>query len=93
VTLHGVATLHPKPTGACNMDLKNMSPEYIAMLDIMWNIQSPEELTEWMETLDERQMKMAASLRLLMIYEMIDMVTETPSEEDLASTRELLKNY
>lgn len=74
------------------MNLLNMSREHLVMLDKMWNIQSATDLDMWMKSLSDRELKMAESLRLMLIYEMIDESTSHLTHEDFTEVQELLKN-
>lgn len=61
------------------MQIDNLTPEQVEMLDFMWNeLDSYEEFEAWMECLDDAQRKDAEVLQRLIILEAF--------EEDLAQS-------
>ena len=52
------------------MQIENLTPEQVEMLDFMWNeLDTEEEFLEWYECLDSEQQSMADGLQRLVILE------------------------
>lgn len=57
------------------MEFKGLTPEQAEMLEIMWGIDTREELLRWIDTLKTlKERRMAHSLLLLVVYEGLDEV-------------------
>lgn len=63
------------------MEIKGLSPRQVEMLDIMWSLDSKEELYSWIDSLkSEKERRMAHVLLMLLVYEGLDeMVLEMDS--------------
>jgi hypothetical protein len=59
------------------------------MLQIMWSIDSKEQLNYWINSLTEKDRKTAASLLLLIQYE----VLESLIEDDYSEAKEVLSKF
>jgi len=55
------------------VEIKGLTPQQVAMLDIMWSIQSKEALYEWIEGLQsEKDRRTAHLLLVLLMLEGVD---------------------
>lgn len=55
------------------MQIKGLNAQQVAMLDVMWSIQSKEDLYVWVEGLStEADRKMAHVLMILLMLESVD---------------------
>ena len=59
------------------MKIENLTPDQVDMLDFMWTeIESYEDMLEWMATLDPADRKQAENLQRLMILEAAETLLE-----------------
>jgi hypothetical protein len=75
------------------MNIENLKPHQVKLLDKMWSIQTKEELDTWMTELDEIDLNTVIVLRQLMIYEFIDTATSIMKSEDFVSVNKLLSKF
>lgn len=76
------------------MQIENLTPEQVEMLDFMWNeLDTEEEYLEWYDALDKDQQRMAESLQRLMIMESIDEEMLQKNDTDLALARSVLDRF
>ena len=54
------------------IQLDNLTPEQVDMLDIMWALDTYEEYSAWLETLSEEDRRMADTLTKMIILEEMD---------------------
>lgn len=55
------------------MEMRGLTPEQAQMLDIMWSMDTREELLHWIDNLTTlREKKMAHTLLILIVYEGLD---------------------
>ena len=75
------------------MNIENLKPHQVKLLDKMWSIQTKEELDTWMADLDWADLNTVIVLRQLMIYEFIDTATSLMKSEDFVSVNKLLSKF
>ena len=75
------------------MNIDNLNPHQIALLNKMWSIQSKGELDIWMATLDASDLNIVIVLRQMMIYEFIDVATSSMKSEDFVEVNNLLSRW
>ncbi len=72
--------------------INGLSPRQVKMLDVMWNLQTPEDYFEWYESLTEPMQRQADILQRMLILAMSDeMVTE--DRRDYQEAREVLGKF
>ncbi len=57
--------------------IEGLTTEQYDMLEIMWSIDSPQEMTEWMDTLDTDEIRMVMTLKDVLLAHCLDAVDET----------------
>lgn len=75
------------------MNIENLSPHQVKLLDKMWSIQTKGELDIWMACLEEDDLNTVIVLRQLMIYEFIDAATSSMMSEDFVEVNNLLSQF
>lgn len=75
------------------MFLENLNQHQVELLDQMWNIQTKDELDTWMADLDEVDLNIVIVLRQLLIYEMIDVDTDSMKSEDFFEVNRMLSKF
>lgn len=75
------------------MNIENLKPYQVKLLDKMWSIQTKEDLDTWMAGLNETDLNAVIVLRQLMIYEFIDVATSIMKSEDFVSVNKLLSKF
>lgn len=71
------------------ININGLTPEEVQMLDIMWSIESQEDMQDWVDSLTREERLMVHRLRNLLIAEIIDY----DNVQDLSLAREVLKKY
>lgn len=71
------------------INIDGLSPEEIQMLDMMWSIETPEDMEDWLSSLNRQEKLLAYSLRMMLIAEMIDY----DLVQDLTLARNYLKKF
>lgn len=75
-----------------SINIENLTPYQVDMLDAMWACESMEEYMDWYNLLDEEDQEMADVLQHLVIMEtMEEMLSEVSSQ--YADVREYLKKF
>lgn len=70
------------------MKIDNLTPEQVEMLDTMWALESYEEFSAYLESLDTEDRKMAEALaQMVILAEMDDMVGQC------VEAKEVLKKF
>lgn len=69
--------------------LENLTPEQVDMLNIMWDLESEQEFSNWQETLDAEESQMCETLMTLVVLEAWD----REITDDLGPARKLLKKF
>lgn len=75
-----------------SIEIKNLTPEQVEMLDAMWACESSEEFLDWYNLLDDQQQAMADILQRLVILETMEEMLEEVSD-GYADVREYLKKF
>ena len=75
-----------------SIEIKNLTPEQVEMLDVMWACESSEEFLDWYNLLDDQQQAMADILQRLVILETMEEMLEEVSD-GYADVREYLKKF
>jgi hypothetical protein len=69
--------------------LTNLTPYQVEMLDLMWNLESMQEVEEWQSTLSPGDRVMSDTLMRMVLHEVVeDLVVE-----DLGLAREYLTRF
>ena len=71
------------------ININGLTPEEVQMLEMMWNIDSVEDMEDWVASLNREERLMVYRLRLLLITEMIDY----DAVQDLTLARNYLKKF
>lgn len=72
--------------------INGLSPRQVKMLDVMWNLQTPEDYFEWYESLTEPMQRQADILQRMLILAMSDdMIKE--DRRDYQEAREVLGKF
>lgn len=69
--------------------ITGLNSDEMAMLDIIWSLQSHEDHVNWLENLDSDELEMALSLTTLLALEVLDMEEKL----DLSSIKNYLKKF
>jgi uncharacterized protein YukE len=75
-----------------SIEIKNLTPEQVEMLDAMWACESSEEFLDWYNLLDDQQQAMADILQRLVILETMEEMLEEVSD-GYADVQEYLKKF
>ena len=72
------------------IEINNLTPYQVEMLDHMWSLDSVEEFLEWYDLLDEEDQKLADSLQQMIILAEVDnqMVVD-----DCKDAKDILKKF
>jgi len=73
------------------IQIHNLTPYQVEMLDHMWSLDSQEEYFQWYDLLDEGDQQMADLLMRMVILAEVDYITEVA--EDLSLAKEALKKF
>ncbi len=71
------------------ININGLTPEEVQMLDMMWSIESVEDMEDWVASLDRDERLLVYRLRMLLIAEMIDHDTV----QDLSLAKNYLKKF
>lgn len=71
------------------ININGLTPEEAQMLEMMWNIDSVEDMEDWVASLNREERLMVYRLRLLLITEMIDY----DAVQDLTLAKNYLKKF
>jgi len=75
-----------------SIEIKNLTPEQVEMLDAMWACESAEEYLTWYHLLDAEDQEMADVLQRMIILETMDEMLEEVSD-GYADVRAYLKQF
>lgn len=75
-----------------SIQIENLTPEQVEMLDAMWACESSEEYLDWYNLLDEQDQAMADVLQRLIILETMEEMLEDVSNQ-YQDVREYLKKF
>ena len=70
-------------------NINGLTPEEVQMLDMMWSIESVEDMEDWVASLNREERLMVYRLRMLLIAEIIDY----DNVQDLSQARDYLKKF
>lgn len=74
------------------IEIKNLTPEQVEMLDAMWACESAEEYLNWYHLLDAQDQDMADVLQRMIILETMDEMLEEVSD-GYSDVRAYLKQF
>lgn len=75
-----------------SIEIKNLTPEQVEMLDAMWACESAEEYLDWYHLLDAQDQDMADVLQRMIILETMDKMLEEASD-GYTDVRSYLKKF
>jgi hypothetical protein len=73
------------------IQINNLSPYEVEMLDHMWSLDTEEEYFEWWNLLDEEDQRLADSLQQMVILASADEVLE--EDNDYSEAKDYLKKF
>jgi hypothetical protein len=73
------------------IQINNLSPYEVEMLDHMWSLDTEEEYFEWWNLLDEEDQRLADSLQQMIILASADEVLE--EDNDYPEAKDYLKKF
>lgn len=71
-----------------DIEINGLTPEQVQMLDMMWSIESSDDMDDWLSSLSERDMQIAGQLKNLLMLALID-----ETVEDFEVAKNYLKKY
>lgn len=74
------------------LQIHNLTPYQVEMLDHMWSLSDLDEYLEWFELLDQEDQDLAENLQRLLILAMIESVTDEELDH-CREAREYLKRF
>lgn len=76
------------------MQIENLTPEQVEMLDFMWNeLDSEQEFLDWYECLDPAQQAQADLLQRLVIIEAMDEEMLQKNNNDFAEANAVIDRF
>ena len=63
--------------------IEGVTPEQKEMLDIMWSLESTDEYLDWYETLDTHDQQQADLLKMLLLHELSDQITNVDQAKEI----------
>lgn len=72
------------------IQINNLTPYQVEMLDHMWSLDTQEEYFEWYNLLDEEDQKLADGLQQMVILATVDEMVE---ETQFKDAKEALKKF
>ena len=63
--------------------IEGVTPEQKEMLDIMWSLESTDNYLDWYETLDTHDQQEADLLKMLLLYELSDQITNVDQAKEI----------
>ena len=70
-------------------NINGLTPEEVQMLDMMWSIESVEDMEDWVASLNHEERLLVYRLRMLLIAEIIDQ----DNVQDLSMAKNYLKKF
>lgn len=64
--------------------IEGVTPEQKEMLDIMWSLESTDDYLDWYETLDTHDQQQADLLKMLLLYELSDQITNVDQAKEIS---------
>ena len=71
-----------------DIEINGLTPEQVQMLDMMWSIESSDDMDDWLNSLSERDLQIASQLKNLLMLALID-----ETVEDFEVAKNYLKKY
>ena len=71
------------------ISINGLTDKQVAMLDIMWSLNSQEEFNDWVSSLEDEDCKLAEQLYWLLLIE----IAESDTDEDYTEANEVLKAF
>jgi hypothetical protein len=59
-----------------DIQINGLTPEQVQMLDMMWSIESSDDMDDWLNSLSEREINLANQLKNLLMITLIDETVE-----------------
>ncbi len=63
--------------------IEGVTPEQKEMLDIMWSLESTDDYLDWYEILDTHDQQQADLLKMLLLYELSDQITNVDQAKEI----------
>ena len=63
--------------------IEGVTPDQKEMLDIMWSLESTDDYLDWYETLDTHDQQQADLLKMLLLYELSDQITNVDQAKEI----------
>ena len=63
--------------------IEGVTPEQKEMLDVMWSLESTDDYLDWYETLDTHDQQQADLLKMLLLYELSDQITNVDQAKEI----------
>lgn len=63
--------------------IEGVTPEQKEMLDVMWSLESTDDYLDWYETLDTYDQQQADLLKMLLLYELSDQITNVDQAKEI----------
>jgi hypothetical protein len=70
-------------------NINGLTPEEVQMLDMMWSIESVQDMEDWVLSLNREERLLVYRLRILLIAEIIDQ----DNIQDLSMAKNYLKKF
>ena len=70
-------------------NINGLTPEEVQMLDMMWSIESLEDMEDWVASLNRKERLLVYRLRMLLLAEIIDQ----DNVQDLSMAKNYLKKF
>ena len=71
-----------------DIQINGLTPEQVQMLDMMWSIESSDDMEDWLNSLSEREINLANQLKNLLMITLID-----ETVEDFEMANDYLKKF
>lgn len=72
------------------IQIDNLTPYQVEMLDHMWSLQTMEEFFQWYDLLDEEDQKLADSLQTMVILATMEKIIDATEYKD---AKQVLKKF
>jgi hypothetical protein len=70
-------------------NINGLTPEEVQMLDMMWSIESVQDMEDWVSSLNREERLLVYRLRMLLVAEIIDQ----DNVQDLSMAKNYLKKF
>lgn len=72
------------------IQINNLTPRQVEMLDIMWELEHYEDVEAWQATLDPQEREMSETLMKMILLELVDNTLEV---DDVGLAKQYLKKF